>query len=42
MVDRAAGLLVHLTSLPGPEGVGDLGPSTEDLLHWMELAGLSV
>jgi 4-alpha-glucanotransferase len=34
--DRASGVLLHLTSLPGPHGSGDLGPQAlgfADLLH---------
>lgn len=33
---RASGLLLHVTSLPSPYGIGDLGPSAfswVDLLH---------
>jgi 4-alpha-glucanotransferase len=26
-IDRASGILLHVTSLPGPHGVGDLGPA---------------
>jgi len=30
---RAAGILLHPTSLPGPNGIGDLGPQA---YHWMD------
>lgn len=36
---RRAGLLLHLTSLPGRFGVGDLGPSAETFLRWASGAG---
>lgn len=32
---RASGILVHPTSLPGPFGVGDLGPATCHLLDFL-------
>jgi len=41
-VDRSAGVLVHPTSLPGPFGCGDLGPSAVRFLDWAAEAGLSV
>ena len=31
---RAAGLLLHPTSLPGRFGVGDLGPEADAFLEW--------
>lgn len=37
--DRASGLLLHPTSLPGPFGSGDLGPETRDFLRFLERAG---
>ncbi|HKW51918.1 MAG TPA: 4-alpha-glucanotransferase, partial [Candidatus Eisenbacteria bacterium] len=39
---RAAGILVHPTSLPGPYGIGDIGPRAIRLLDWAASAGLSV
>jgi 4-alpha-glucanotransferase len=41
-VDRSAGVLVHPTSLPGPFGCGDLGPSAVRFLDWAAEAGLTV
>lgn len=38
---RAAGLLLHPTSLPGPEGIGTLGASARALIDWMAEAGLA-
>jgi len=37
---RHAGLLLHLTCLPGPHGIGDLGPAAHALLDWLATAGL--
>ncbi len=39
---RRGGLLVHPTSLPGPYGIGDIGPATRELLGWMDAAELRV
>lgn len=39
---RAAGLLLHPTSLPGRFPIGDLGPSAIAMLDWMVSAGFSV
>lgn len=36
---RAAGVLLHPTSLPGPHGCGDLGPAADTFLEWCEGAG---
>jgi 4-alpha-glucanotransferase len=36
---RQAGILLHLTSLPGPFGVGDLGPEADRFLDWAASAG---
>lgn len=40
--DRRAGVLVHPTALPGPYGVGDVGPAARALLAWLEAAGQRV
>ncbi|MDR0882244.1 MAG: 4-alpha-glucanotransferase [Candidatus Adiutrix sp.] len=37
---RAAGLLLHPTSLYTPYGVGDLGPAAHDLIPFLKRAGL--
>ena len=37
---RAAGLLMHPTSLPGPYGIGDLGPAAHQLVPFLKKAGL--
>lgn len=38
--ERAAGVLLHPTSLPGPFGCGDLGPAADAFVEWMAEAGL--
>lgn len=40
-LSRSAGLLLHVTSLPGPYGVGDMGGEAIELLDRMAVAGLS-
>ncbi len=39
MKDRAAGILLHPTSLPGRFGIGDLGPEVDRFLDWAHDAG---
>ena len=39
---RAAGILLHPTSLPGRLPIGDLGPSTDAFLDWAASAGQSL
>lgn len=39
MVQRAAGVVLHPTSLPGPNGVGDLGPNAYFFIDWLHSAG---
>ncbi|MEN0067717.1 MAG: 4-alpha-glucanotransferase [Myxococcota bacterium] len=41
-MNRRAGLLLHPTSLPGPYGIGDIGPSAKELLAWMDSAELRI
>ena len=36
---RASGILLHPTSLPGPYGVGDLGPAAYRWLDWLAGSG---
>jgi len=38
---RGAGILLHLTSLPGPWGIGDLGPEAENFLDFLKKSGQS-
>ena len=42
MQERAAGILLHPTALPGGHGIGDLGPAARSFLGWLESAGQSV
>lgn len=37
--ERAAGLLLHVTSLPGPHGNGDIGPEARRFVEFLERAG---
>lgn len=37
---RLAGVLLHPTSLPGPFGIGDIGPAAHRFLDWVAEAGL--
>jgi 4-alpha-glucanotransferase len=36
---RASGVLLHLTSLPGPHGSGDLGPDAYHFVDWLVAGG---
>ncbi len=36
---RSSGVLLHLTSLPGPFGVGDFGPGAYQFVDWLVSAG---
>jgi 4-alpha-glucanotransferase len=38
-MERRAGILLHPSSLPGPYGVGDLGPAAREWLGWLSAAG---
>jgi 4-alpha-glucanotransferase len=42
MTPRAAGLVLHPTSLPGPAPIGDLGAGVEPFLDWAAAAGQSI
>ncbi len=37
--ERASGILLHPTSLPGPYGIGDLGPAAYAWLDWLAGSG---
>ncbi len=39
---RRAGVLLHLSSLPGPHGIGGLGPEALRFADWCAAAGLSL
>src|SRR5258707_12505096 len=38
-VPRSSGILLHITSLPGRFGVGDLGPSAYEFADFLSSAG---
>jgi 4-alpha-glucanotransferase len=39
---RASGVLLHITSLPGPHGSGDFGPDAYHFVDWLAAAGQSL
>jgi 4-alpha-glucanotransferase len=39
---RASGVLLHITSLPGPHGSGDFGPDAYYFVDWLLAAGQSL
>ena len=39
---RSSGVLLHITSLPGPHGIGDFGPEARNFVDWLVSAGQSV
>ncbi len=39
---RASGVLLHITSLPGPHGIGDFGPGAYHFVEWLCSAGQRV
>lgn len=39
---RSSGILLHPTSLPGPFGIGDLGPEAHEFVDFLEAAGQRV
>jgi 4-alpha-glucanotransferase len=39
---RSAGIVLHPTSLPGPHGIGELGPGAVDFLDFLAQAGQSL
>ena len=39
MGQRAAGILLHPTSLPGPHGIGELGPEATAFLDFLKETG---
>lgn len=39
---RTSGILLHLTSLPGPHGIGDLGPAAHRFVDFLADAGQSI
>ncbi|MBX3668954.1 MAG: 4-alpha-glucanotransferase [Rhodocyclaceae bacterium] len=41
-IERASGILLHPTSLPGPHGCGDFGPAARHFVDWLAAAGQSL
>src|SRR5881394_780216 len=41
-MERSAGILLHPTSLPGPHGIGDLGPIAYRFAGWLAAQGLRI
>jgi 4-alpha-glucanotransferase len=39
---RSSGILLHPTSLPGPYGIGDLGPQAYRFVDWLAAAGCAL
>jgi 4-alpha-glucanotransferase len=39
---RRAGVLLHITSLPGPHGIGDFGPDAYRFVDWLVSAGQQI
>src|SRR5512143_1937442 len=39
---RSSGILLHPTSLPGPRGIGEIGPAARDFVDWLGAAGQSL
>jgi 4-alpha-glucanotransferase len=39
---RSCGVLLHPTSLPGPDGIGDLGPGAHRFVEWLERTGQGI
>ena len=37
--ERSSGILLHPTSLPGPHGIGELGPEAFRFADWLADAG---
>ncbi len=36
---RSSGVLLHITSLPGPHGIGDFGPAAYQFADWLQRTG---
>ena len=36
---RRAGVLLHPTSLPGPSGIGEIGPAARQFVDWLAASG---
>ena len=41
-LERSSGILLHPTSFPGPDGIGDLGPEAFRWIDFLESANCAV
>ena len=39
---RSSGILLHPTSLPGPNGIGEIGPEAFRFIDWLASAGQTI
>ncbi len=39
---RSSGIILHPTSLPGPDGIGDLGPEAYRWVDFLDTCGCSI
>ncbi|MFM8511846.1 MAG: 4-alpha-glucanotransferase, partial [Betaproteobacteria bacterium] len=42
LTQRSSGILLHITSLPGPHGIGDFGPDAYRFVDWLQSAGQTI
>jgi 4-alpha-glucanotransferase len=42
LLKRSSGVLLHITSLPGPHGMGDFGPSAYHFVDWLHNSRQSI
>ncbi len=42
MTDRLGGILLHPTSLPGMQGIGEIGKATNIWIDWLAEVGCSL
>ena len=42
MNQRRSGILLHITSLPSPHGIGDFGPDAYRFVDWLESTGQTI
>ena len=42
LTQRTSGILLHITSLPGPHGIGDFGPDARRFVDWLQSAGQTI
>ena len=40
--NRSGGILLHPSSLPGPYGIGDLGPQAYRFVDWLASTGCNL